>query len=125
MIKNNSTYHSLLSNWVLRFTLFWSVFLFSGFVPNAAPALPTTQETELVETESLAEKTISFQKARQSNTLRPLAVRYAKLALIAYNQQQEIAYLTQKRKQYFFDLPIIFLPNKTIRQTAEEAIFLS
>ena len=57
------SYQSILTNWLLYLTLFWSVFLFSGYVDSDYLALPTLSSTELVEHKKPATSTFVFQKS--------------------------------------------------------------
>ncbi len=117
MLNNFPSYYTVLTNWLLRLTFIWSVFLFSGYVANDFLTLPTVPETELIECQS-PNPSISISQYyidRLALQKQPSLFRFSsKVALIAYNRLQQTQFITLKKKRYTYAFSFSCLPIKII-----------
>ncbi len=120
-------YRFIFSNWLLRLTLLWSVFLFSGYADSDYLTLPTTTTTELVEAKKTATSFFVFQKntTQLAVLVRPfLFLNAFKVSLNTYNQLQQVKLLASIKKGYAYPFSYTHLPTKTIPTDSKEATSL-
>ena len=123
MKERLQSYHITLTNWLLRFTLFWSVFLFSGYVENDYLTLPTTTQIELVESKTPFPSNFSFLK-NSCQLTQQLQKNFSftsfEAVLIAYNQLQKVKLLASKEASTKYSC-IRYLPRKIITNDSKDA----
>jgi hypothetical protein len=122
-----STYHpNKLAKWILTFTLFFSIFTFSGYFHHTPSKQQATQTELFISTNKIGKRIIRFQKnvffRCTDNFLQSLKTCFSDV-LCAYNTWIKIRLNHTQRQQYTFKSTHCFLQVKTIPQSSDEPIF--